>query len=64
MRIIFNGREEDIEKSNFYDLLEKYNIDEKKVVLILNNEILKKEDYKNNLNENDKIEVITVVGGG
>lgn len=64
MKVIFNGKEEIVERCNFYDFLKKHNIDERKVVLILNNEILKKEDYKNNINEYDKIEVITVVGGG
>ncbi|MEG1255011.1 sulfur carrier protein ThiS [Clostridium sp.] len=51
--------------STISSLLNKLNINEARVVVELNKEIVVKEDYsKINLKEDDTIEVISFVGGG
>ena len=66
MNILINGKkffsETDLTKSEF---LKKNNISENNIVVKINKEIITKnlwEKYK--LNNNDKVEIITAVGGG
>lgn len=61
-----NGNEMNIENiKNITELLSNLKINENRVVVELNGNIITKEDYRNvNLNENDTIEVISFVGGG
>ena len=47
------------------DLLKELNVNEKRVVVELNKEIVVKEDFgKVNLQDDDTVEVISFVGGG
>jgi|LGOV01.1.fsa_nt_gb sulfur carrier protein len=64
--MIVNGNdmicEPEITLSN---MLEKLNLDEDKVVVEINLEIVSRKSYKNLfLNEEDKIEIVSFVGGG
>lgn len=61
-----NGRDFSIEGiNNISDLLKKLNVNEYRVVVELNKEIVSKEDYsKVNLKDDDTIEVVSFVGGG
>ena len=54
-------------KTNYsiFDLLKKYNLSKKKVAIEHNGIIIQKTDYKKKfLKNNDKIEVVTFIGGG
>lgn len=61
-----NGRKMDMEDiTTLSSLLSKLGVNENKVVVELNKEIINKEKYsKINLQEDDVIEVISFVGGG
>lgn len=53
------------QNTSILNLLENYKISINRVVIELNKEILKKEDYRSRLvKENDELEIITFVGGG
>ena len=64
--MILNGKLIEFKDSiTIKELLQDYDLDYKKVVVEVNEEIILKEDYyKFILKENDKIEVISFVGGG
>ena len=54
-------------KTNYsiFDLLKKYNLSNKKVAIEHNGIIIQKTDYKKKfLKNNDRIEVVTFIGGG
>ena len=54
-------------KTNYsiFDLLKKYNLSKKKVAIEYNGIIIQKTDYKKKfLKNNDKIEIVTFIGGG
>lgn len=61
-----NGKKMDMEDiTTISSLLSKLGVNENKVVVELNKEIINKEKYsKINLQEDDVIEVISFVGGG
>ncbi|MDQ0478877.1 sulfur carrier protein ThiS [Hathewaya limosa] len=61
-----NGKEFSSEGiKNISSLLNKLNVNESKVVVELNKEIIAKEDYsKINLEDDDTIEIVSFVGGG
>jgi len=61
-----NGKNMDMDQiTTISSLLNKLGINEEKVVVELNKEIVIKEEYsKINLQEDDTIEVISFVGGG
>lgn len=61
-----NGRDFSREGiNNISGLLKKLNVNESRVVVELNKEIVSKEDYsKVNLKDDDTIEVVSFVGGG
>ena len=64
--MIVNGREMSFEVSiTIDDLLNKLNLSKDKVVVELNLEIISKEEYSTRLiNHEDKIEIVSFVGGG
>ena len=67
MKIVrVNGNEISGESSRtINDLLLSFGLNENRVVVELNGNIVSKEDYRNvNLNYDDTIEVISFVGGG
>ena len=53
-------------KSNYsiFDLLKKYKLSNKKVAIEHNGIIIPKVKYKKNLKNNDKVEVVSFIGGG
>ena len=65
-KIQLNGKKVVI-KSNYsiFDLLKKYNLSDKKVAIEHNGKIIQRINYKKKiLRNNDKIEVVTFIGGG
>lgn len=66
MKLILNGKEiESFNSNNVLELLKELNIDEKTVVVELNGNIIQTKDYENTpINNQDKIEAISFVGGG
>lgn len=66
LKMKVNGKKMDMEDiTTLSSLLSKLGVNENKVVVELNKEIINKEKYsKINLQEDDVIEVISFVGGG
>ncbi len=66
MKIIINGEEKQLPTAvNIKYLISLYHFDPEKVVIEHNQKILNKDEWGHTvLNENDKIEAITFVGGG
>jgi len=65
-KIQLNGKKVVIKpKYSIFDLLKKYKLSNKKVAIEHNGIIISKVDYKKKLlKNNDKIEVVTFIGGG
>jgi sulfur carrier protein len=66
LTIEFNGKEEQIDASaTILDLLQKTGVEPKFCAVELNLEILPKHQYASRrIHEGDRIEVVTLVGGG
>ena len=65
MRLIINGREKAAECESLSDLLNKLNLKPDAVAVELNKNIVHRENFDNTkLRDNDKLEIVTVVGGG
>ncbi|OHD12967.1 MAG: thiamine biosynthesis protein ThiS [Spirochaetes bacterium GWD1_27_9] len=65
VNIFVNGQNEEVEKINILSYLKSKNIDIDDVIVEYNSKILKKINWENTFLENDdKIEVISFVGGG
>ena len=66
MNIKLNGEKFTVdEKLSLINFLKNNNIDEKNIVIEINKKIITKSLWKEyRLNDNDKIEIITAVGGG
>ncbi len=65
-KIQLNGKKVVI-KSNYslFDLLKKYKLNEKRIAIEHNGEIISKANYKKkNLKNNDKVEIVHFIGGG
>ncbi len=65
-KIQLNGKKVVI-KSNYsiLDLLKKYKLSTKKIAIEYNGKIIQKTNYnKKYLKDNDKVEVVTFIGGG
>lgn len=63
--MLVNGREMDFENITILMLLQNLNLDINKVVVEVNLEIVSKENYPDYiLNGEDKVEIISFVGGG
>ena len=65
-KIKINGRKTIIkENTTIFEVLKKFRIDEKKVAVELNGEILVKNKYKKKkIKKNDQIEIVQFIGGG
>ncbi len=65
-QIKINGDSYNIEEgSSITGLLEKLDLQSKKVAIELNREIIPKSQYKTTkLNDNDKLEIVHFIGGG
>ena len=66
IKVTINGKEEQIPKINtLADLISLKKLDSKKIVIEKNLQIIDKNNLPiTNINENDKIEIISFVGGG
>ena len=65
VNIFVNGQNEEVERINILSYLKSKNIDTDDVIVEYNSKILKKINWENTFLENDdKIEVISFVGGG
>ncbi|WP_425447193.1 sulfur carrier protein ThiS [Dethiothermospora halolimnae] len=64
--MIINGKKSDMEAGiTISEMLRKLNLDEDKVVVELNYEIVKKEQYSERIIiHEDEIEIVSFVGGG
>jgi len=63
--VLVNGKEMDFDNISILELLNNLNLDMNKVVVEVNLEIISKEGYSDYiLNKEDKIEIISFVGGG
>ncbi|MEL0102288.1 MAG: sulfur carrier protein ThiS [Gammaproteobacteria bacterium] len=66
MNITINGKNFNVnENSSLYDILEKNHLNSSNIVIEINQEIISKNLWgETKVNKNDKIEIITAVGGG
>jgi len=65
MEITLNGEVKKVESSNIYDLVKSLNLDSDGVVILHNDEVIKKEFWsRSNLNLKDNVEVLYFVSGG
>ena len=65
-KIQLNGKKIIIKsKTNIYDILKRFKLNNKKVAIEHNGIIIPKENYKKKyLKSNDKLEVVHFIGGG
>ena len=65
-KIQLNGKKITINQIfSLFDLLKKYKLNEKKIAIELNGQIITKKMYKKRLvKHNDKIEIVHFIGGG
>lgn len=66
MNITINGKNFHVnENSSLYDILEKNRLNSNNIVIEINQEIISRNLWEETkVNKNDKIEIITAVGGG
>jgi len=65
MEITLNGEMKKVEAENIYDLVKSLDLDSDGVVVLHNDEVIKKELWsKSNLNVKDSVEVLDFVSGG
>ncbi len=65
MKLIINGKEKAAECESLSDLLNKLNLNKDAVAVELNKNIVHRQNfYDTLLKDNDKLEIVTVVGGG
>ena len=65
MKLIINGEEKAAECESLSDLLNELNLKLDAVAVELNKNIIHRENFDNTkLRDNDKLEIVTVVGGG
>jgi sulfur carrier protein len=66
MLININGKLAEVaDKSSLHDLLNSRGINQKAVILELNGQIIRSECWSATaLNQNDKLEIIRIIGGG
>ncbi len=65
MKIILNGKEIDFRGKTLLDLITLYNLNKDTIAVEKNGEITHRDNYNSELlNEGDKVEIVTFVGGG
>ena len=65
MKLIVNGKEKGLECEKVSDLLNKLGLNKDTVAVELNKRIVHRQNFDDtNLKDNDRLEIITVVGGG
>lgn len=65
MEILLNGKTKKIENRDLFSLIDELNLSIEGLVVLHNDEIIKKEEYKTlTLEENDNLELLNFVSGG
>ena len=66
IQIYINGKKKNIDaSSNLIDILAVYSLKNKLVAIEINQEVIPKSNYKKKkINQNDKIEILELIGGG
>jgi len=65
MEILLNGKNQKIQNKDIFGLIRELNLSIEGLVIIHNDDVIKKEEYKNLvLNENDRVELLNFVSGG
>jgi len=65
MKLIINGRGKDIDCKNVSGLLRMLSLNKDAVAVELNKNIVHRQNFDDaKLKDNDKLEIVTVVGGG
>ncbi|MCH8003248.1 MAG: sulfur carrier protein ThiS [Nanoarchaeota archaeon] len=65
MKLIINGEEKNLECEKISDLLNSLNLKMDTVAIELNKNIVHRQNFNNTILKNDdKLEIVTIVGGG
>jgi len=65
MEILLNGKNQKIQNRDIFGLIRELNLSIEGLVIIHNDDVIKKDEYKNLvLNENDRVELLNFVSGG
>lgn len=65
MKLIINGKEKEVECKRVSDLLDTLSLNKDAVAVELNRNIVHRQNFNDStLKDNDKLEIVTVVGGG
>ena len=66
IQIYINGKKKNIDiKYSLIDVLKDYSLKDKLIAVEINREIIPKSNYKNKkINQNDRIEILELIGGG
>lgn len=65
MNLIINGKEKAVECEKVSDLLDTLSLNKDAVAVELNKNIVHRQNFDDTeLKDNDKLEIVTVVGGG
>ena len=66
IQIYINGKKKNIDfKYSLIDVLKDYSLKDKLIAVEINREIIPKSRYKNKkINQNDRIEILELIGGG
>lgn len=63
--MIINGDKKDyLSEITIKEVIEKLNLSENRIVVEVDGEIIPRENYSKELNENSKVEIVSFVGGG
>ena len=65
IKLVINGQEKELECENVSELLSGLNLNKDTVAIELNKNIIHRQNFDSAiLKNNDKLEIVTVVGGG
>ena len=65
MKLIINGKEKKVECKRVSDLLDTLSLNKNAVAVELNRDIVHRQNFEDTkLKDNDKLEIVNVVGGG
>ena len=66
IQIYINGKKKYVNiKDNLINILEEYSLDQKMVAIEINQEVIPKSNYiSKKINNNDRIEILELIGGG
>ena len=64
MEIVINGKNANTNARTINEIIEKREIDKRGLVIEYNGEILKQEKWSKRVQEGDKLELLSFVGGG